>query len=506
MPRLAFWLTLCWIPCILTGLAESDLNASVSTLEIYKRRLQNLKAQAGSDPQRLQQIHQLQRLLTFMQRSVVLTSESNAPTPEEHVSQVRSSPPKAPSPVPKPAESTPLPDVSPPKETKKPLADTPPPTLTPIQRSPKQAPPPPADASVPRDDAIAPPPEPPRWLFQSKIGLAVGYQRNLLCSAFSDLDSAVVYGEGDLSLLNVRRTQQRYTAIGRYTRTHFLDDSSVQDEDILFLLGEADFRWHDDWWLGATTSYFSAHQPFDDPEVADLDGASTPLHFRQWALAPRLLWEPSEEHQWSFALGLQEEWTDGLDFESQDNSQWFARLGYTFQPNSRHRWRLDYHYAETDYDERTTREPNGVSQGRSLETRTHDWQMSYRHTWHLRHAHRWRTEARLRAYRQEDVNGGGYDDYWRMEARARLSWQYGGGSALSADLRYGHYEYDSREVSFLDPERRSRSYLAGSLTWEHRLSANTSWWMRYDFRENDGNKALDRYDTQTLYAGLRWHF
>ncbi|MGY8688922.1 MAG: hypothetical protein ACKVHP_14460, partial [Verrucomicrobiales bacterium] len=382
-----------------------------------------------------------------------------------------------------------------------PVVPAPPPTTTPLPT--KQSDPPPS--SPPRPTLPAPPPaEIPDWFFRVQLTAAVGYQDNLLRSAFSNLDSALFRGELDLQLLNTHREDDRVMMLGRYTRTHFLSEPSVRDEDLVFMLGQYDHRITEDHWLGVTTSYFSAHQPFDDPEFADLDGASAPLTFRQLSLAPQFTWEPNDQHALVFSGGYRREETEGLDIESQDNDQWFLSLGYTFEPSDAHRLRLSYQYSNANYDERRARQASGEFLPHELELNTHEWEATYRRSW-KGEAFRWQTEARLRLVMDEDAQGG-YDDAIRVEARGRIRLRHEKRTEIRGELRYGQYFYESRQISLTDPGRRDRSYWAGALTLEHPINRSTSFWLSYDFRENSGNKVVDRYGVQTLYTGIRFTF
>ncbi len=472
----------------------------VAQLEAYKRRLGQLQSRQA-DPARAAQLRQMQQVLSLMQRSIVIeekkadgAAEPDAPSdppippapPENHAisPETRKTPRKA---ATVPEESTPVPAVPVP----------PVPLPQPVKADPKA----PEPATVPPE---TPSRKIPHWFFQAEATFALGYQENLLRSAFSDLDSSLIHGEIDLRLLNTRRRNNRMLALGRYTRTHFLDEPSVRDEDLLFLLGEAEHRMTDHWWLGVNTSFFSAHQPFDDPDLLDLNTTSLPLRFRQFAIAPQVSWEPAREHRVLMRGGYRQEDTHGLQFESEDNDQWFFNLGYTFEPSRHHRIRLDYQYSHADYDERLARQPSGEPLEETLELTKQEWQASYRRTWE-RASRRWHAESRVRLVIDDDQRGG-YDDAARLEIRGRAGVRYGPGSELRAELRYGKYFYDERQVSSIDARRRQRSYWAGSLTWEHRLTSRAALWLNYEFRDNAGNKTADHYGVHRLYTGIRFRF
>lgn len=498
----------------------STTNASgISQLEGYKGRLAELEKQT-TDRRRAAQMRQMQHLLSLMQRSL---ADNQAQTPPP-ITAPKTPGAREPKPT-HPANPTTLTDdaeapVEPSNETPETTGD---PAIPSTPPSPLRGKNDPLPNSIPQSSAKNPAPaspitplaerteaqplqrpELPRWFFQAQVTTAVGYQENLLRSAFTNLESALLYGELDLQLLNTRREDYRLLTLGRYTRTHFLDEPDVRDEDLLFLLGEAEYRVSDSWWLGLNASFFSAHQPFDDPDVIDLNGASLPLRFRQLTLAPQLSWEPQGGHRWTWQSGFRQEETDGLQLESQDNDQWFLSLDYTYEPDDRHRFRFDYHYTLFDYDERSARVPSGLRLDDPLELSRHDWSVAYRRTWNAT-PHRWRAESRLRLILDDDERGG-YDDLARLEVRGRASLRLHKRTEINADLRYGHYFYDRRHVRLDDPSRRERSYWAGGLSLEHRFSKRTALRFHYDFRENAGNKSVDRYGAHTLYTGIRITF
>ena len=96
--------------------------------------------------------------------------------------------------------------------------------------------------------------------------------------------------------------------------------------------------------------------------------------------------------------------------------------------------------------------------------------------------------------------------YRRVAQRGRLSWRFRKKTEIRAEARYGHYTYDARQVTPEDPSKRERSYWTASLTAEHALNERTAFTLHYDFRENAGNRPVDRYTTQTLYSGIRLTF
>ena len=478
--------------------SQSDLPQGVAELEAYKRRLEQL--QRHSDPARKAQLARMRLLLSLMQRSILIQDENVKAAPISPTEPPDAHPP-APPPLP-PSEDLP------PTRTLPAQDDPADPALPPRQvPSPKESTSPAPDPTpqpMPPLIEQAPAVKIPDWFFRAQVTTAVGYQENLLRSAFSDVDSALLHGALDLQLLNRRRKPHRVVVLGRYTRTHFLEEPSVEDEDLLFLLGQVDYQFRDHWWLGLSASHFSARQPFDDPDFVDLDGASAPLRFRQSSLAPQITWKPDGGHTWLFSGGYRQEDTEGLLPESQDNDQRFLSLGYTFEPRKTRRWRLDYQYTHANYDQRTARQPSGAPLADALQLTTHEWRADYRQTWGTDDL-RWRAEARLRLQLEKD-HAGGYDQVARLETRGRIGLRYHRQTDLRAELRYGHSFYDRRQVSFRDPRRRVRSYWAGALSLEHRLSRRTSLWSTYEFRESSGNRDIDHYGAHLLYTGVRLTF
>ncbi|MEN9022578.1 MAG: hypothetical protein ABF370_18945 [Verrucomicrobiales bacterium] len=502
LAKVGVWI---WRACLIASFdvllalpLSAESSSDISELERYKRRLQSLEG--SSDPARVAQLQQMQRLLTLMQRSLIIKEanskpQSSEPKPAmpEPVEAPKPSPLPEQQPVPQPVGSTVEPKPAAVKAVMEPLPEV----VPALPR--KQAP-------VAVVEPVPDPPEPeiPAWFFQVELSTSIGYQENILRSAFSDLDSAFIRGKAELQLLNLRREDFRVMALGHYDRKFFLDESSVRDEDLLLMLGQVDRRIAGDVWLGLQLSYFSANQPLDDPDLIDLDTGSIPLKFDQLSISPQLTWEPSKEHAWVAHLDFRRETTDGLEIEEQDNDQWGMGLNYTFEPSLEHRFQLNYQFTEIDYDERRARSSSGTFLDDTLETRRYEWSASYRRTWE-REESRWRAEARLR-WILDDDEVGGYDDVARLEVRGRLSWRYRKRTEVLAELRYGEYFYDSRERSVDDMRHRERSYWVGSLTVEHAFNKRLAGLFRYEFRENAGNNSVDRYSTQILSTGICFTF
>ncbi len=471
------------------GAASED----ISELERYKRSLQNFEG--SSDPARAAQLRQMQRLLTLMQRSLVI-DDANKKSPIQ--------PPVAKRVLPDPVEETPpSPETDPQSVIQPAVAVEPKVSSVPVVSAPssKQA-----SLVVKSKHILADQLEPeiPEWFFQVELSASIGYRENILRSAFSNLDSALLRGSAQVQLMNTQRDGFRVMALGQYEGTHFLDEPSVRDEDLLFMLGQADQRIAGNVWLGLQASYFSAHQPLDDPDLIDLDTGSIPLKFDQLSISSQFTWEPSKAHAWVAHVDYRREATEGLETEEQDNDQWGLGLRYTFEPGSEHRFQVNYQFTETDYDERRARTSSGTFLDDALETRRNEWSASYRRTWEQEET-RWRAEARLR-WVLEDDDVGGYDDVARVELRGRLSWLYRKRTEVLAELRYGEYFYDSRQQSGDVTRLRERSFWAGAVTLEHAFNKRLTGLFRYDFIENAGNRRVDRYGNQTLSTGIRLTF
>ena len=234
---------------VLLALAlKAESPSDVSELESYKRRLQSLEG--SSDPARVAQLRQMQRLLTLMQRSLIIKEANSNPPPPPAPE------PAAPEPV---VETTPSPDPDPQLEPQPVVTAEPEPVAVPVVAEPqpkREVPSAPPSKQVPVAVIEQVPDEPhaepeiPAWFFQVELSTSVGFQENILRSAFSDLDSTFIRGAAELQLLNLRREDFRVMALGHYDRKHFLDESSVRDEDLLFMLGQVDRRMRGNVWLG----------------------------------------------------------------------------------------------------------------------------------------------------------------------------------------------------------------------------------------------------------------
>ncbi len=479
------------IPTVVLGEDEESLAA----LEAYKRRLVELSRQQD-DPLMAARLKQMHRLLSMMQKSIVI-EEAKADS-----TSARETPPVA-----DPIVATPPPPEDPPAQEAR-TTDS-----KPVAPSPKLTPPIPVvsakqavPATPPRPSPTPPPVTPlkrPSWYTQAVLTTAFGYQENVLRSAFSDLDSSFLHGALDLQAFNMNRSQHRVAAFARYSRTHFLEEPDVRDEDQFFLFAQVDRRFHDDWWLGVTGSFFTAHQPFDDPSVIDLDGSSAPIKFTQLSLAPQLTWEPNKRHTFTVNGGYSLEESEGLEPQNEDNDQWFAGVSYVYKPVPNHQIRFDYRYTHLNYDDRSSRLSDGERLPFLLDLDSHELALSYQWRWQWQET-RWRLGARAR-YLIERDHTGGYDDVNRSDFRARLQCRHDD-FAVQMELRYGDSDYESRQISLADTSTRRRDYWSAKLEASYRIHEHAKLWLSYEHRENSGNRQSDRYRYQSLYTGFQFTF
>ncbi len=497
-----------WIAALLSAsLSWSQSVQGVAELEVHKKRLADL--QQTMDPVTAARLKQMYRLLSLMQESIKAEKAKKAqaepmasPTPPIEKQTPVVVTPKNELQVKVPSA---VKDVIPPAPKPAIVAKSPPiPTSVLIRLISKQASvaPPISPPFLPR------PPEPkqpplPDWLVSSSLTLSPGYQENVLRSAFSDLESVTMNGAIELQVLNTHREQTRVSGYARYTRTHFLEQSEVPDEDMLLVLGRVDRRLNETRWWGLQGTYLMAHQPFDDPDLIDLESGSAPLKFTQLSIAPQVTWEPDDQRVWTAQLGYRRESTEGLeDFEPQDSDQWFGRLDYRFTRGA-HQWRVSYSYEDRQYDERFARFPDGKSTGDPVSIQSHGLSLTYRYTWQWAQSH-CRLTTTL-GYEAEHGDSGGYDDLERLDLRTKIQWRLWP-VALTAELRYGPFFYGERQVSQNDQDLRQREFWATRVEASYALSRKLAWVLNYEYRDHSGNRRSDDYAYRILSTGFQFRF
>lgn len=469
-----------------------------SSMQAYKQKVLALMAKE-TEPATRRELQRLYQLLSLMERSMA-HQEADLPPDDAPVAADKPADEAFPE-VPDPAISAP--STAPKEENdsskglfvERDLEDA-------SAESDKEA----GGFAIPEASEVGPTTaKPPAWYVRTGLTAAFGYQENLLKSAFSDLESSALLGQIDLELFKIRRDEHRFFAFGRYNRTHFLDEPEVRDEDLLFLLAQYERRLSDTWWAGLRGDYLRAHQPIDDFEGIDRLGLSLPLSIEQFSLGPLVSREWNEVHTWSAGVGYRREEVGRIvDFEDQSSDQFWLESDYTFEPTERQRWRAGYLFTYRDYDERAQRLPDGsVLIGSHAEVLSHRLFLEHRRTWHWGEG-RWRWTNGVR-FVHEDGNGPGYDDVDRVEFRSRVDVRYSRWELL-AEIRRGHDRYDARQVSLLDRSEVRREYWIGRIEGSCRVADDWRFWLRYEGADRSGNREIDRYRYQSVYAGFQRSF
>ncbi|MEM7385450.1 MAG: hypothetical protein AAF514_10945 [Verrucomicrobiota bacterium] len=345
------------------------------------------------------------------------------------------------------------------------------------------------------------------WTGSLTLRAGGGYATNVLRSSLSEIDAGAFYASADALWANTDQSVQRWLALGRLTNASFPGRDEVEDERVAFGALRYERRFGgSDWWWGFSGDLLKARQPIDDPDEFGLGGGSLPVEYSQYGGGLSVIRDAGGGHRMALQITVRNEDIERVrDLEDQRNRQKLVSLDYRWRPESDgHGFNVRLEMGERNYDGRRQRNPDGryVDGTRS---RVHWWAARLEHQYQWKAAgYRWEFGQGLRL-RQEEGNGGGYEDWIRLgwSSRVRMEGRLG---SLSAEMLLGRVFYDSRRVSGTDSRRREREFFSLGLEAERALSKNWSLWGRLEDRRNTGNSAVDRYRNQSIYAGVQREF
>jgi hypothetical protein len=132
----------------------------------------------------------------------------------------------------------------------------------------------------------------------------------------------------------------------------------------------------------------------------------------------------------------------------------------------------------------------------------HDLRLLWHHHWNEQKT--WRTVLGVGG-RVNQENGGGYFDYVRWGASAKIEYRAHGWE-IFAEGRYAHYDYQTQTISTTSDEKRRRGDWTAVVSVERELAEKLKWVTAYEFDTTTSNDPLEEYTVNTVSTGLRWDF
>jgi len=187
------------------------------------------------------------------------------------------------------------------------------------------------------------------------------------------------------------------------------------------------------------------------------------------------------------------------------DSFWEAgpKLAFGHPYGRKSEWIVSYSFIDRPYDSRTETTSTGAAiPGTDLEFQQHKFEAASWHYWD--EARRWRTVTKL-SYRLNEDSGSGYFDYGKFQLSEQIRFRAKPWELL-AEVRFGHYFYDTQTVSATDLSRRELS----ELIWHLRAEYQFHKWMKayadFEHERNFSNQRLGRYAVNTVSAGVILEF
>jgi hypothetical protein len=126
----------------------------------------------------------------------------------------------------------------------------------------------------------------------------------------------------------------------------------------------------------------------------------------------------------------------------------------------------------------------------------------WRHYWD--EGRHWRTAATLGG-RINSENGEGYSDYTKWFLAGRVEYR-AHGWGITAEGRFGHYNYQTQTVSASNAAHRERFEWGAALTIERQLAEKLTALAGFEHETTDSNDPLETYSVNTVSVAVRWEF
>jgi len=339
----------------------------------------------------------------------------------------------------------------------------------------------------------------PKWEHDLSLRTGAGYRDNIALASQSPKESAFIATGLELIFLRLPQDNTQFTFFLSADDLRYLSSGPVDKEQTAFAqalveteLGSA--------WRGSLAAEYLYQDQVVDVSVTEPGLTTIPIKGHTAIVRAGLRRDFANSYwvmvempvQWQF-------FHEPLD----DYSEYGPRL--TLGRTYGHQSELSVRYEVTRrlYDHEPLRDAKGVPVPNSRrESTQHDARLTWKHYWDTQR--RWRTTTKLGARQSED-NGSGYFDYSKLQASEQILFRTQGWE-ISAEAKWGHYDYPVQTVSATDLAKRRNTEWGLNFRCERRVSRLLKIFAEYDHTQTISNLASEQYVVNTVKGGLNWTF
>ncbi len=347
------------------------------------------------------------------------------------------------------------------------------------------------------------------WDEQVSLSSGVGYNNNVLLSAFNPRGSA--FFVNGLDVMVVRMPLDGWQIVGALTGDdiHYWHNVGADREDSFIASLRVERALPDGWQAG-----LEARGLYEDQVLDTTTSQGTPTRALvegygitgQPSLRKDLvagLWLKLEfpVTRWLFETPLDDYWefgpvaTVGHDFGNQADV--ILSYGASYEPHDQ--------WLALDSSGAPPRDSSGNPlPPELLVILQHRAELAWHQYWDSRH--RWRSATRLVFTYRED-NGGGWFNYYQYQVIEDLRWQSADWE-IKASAQLAYEAYPIQGVGILNGQTLYRDLLNFSLEAEHRLFKGLKGFAKVEYQQAASNEAgnADDYNGTSVSGGLRWEF
>jgi hypothetical protein len=332
------------------------------------------------------------------------------------------------------------------------------------------------------------------WSTSGAVRAVAGYRDNVLLSPFNAVAAPFVGLGADFiaSRLPTDGTEVTLLASGEYTV--FLDAPEAEPEALVLAQAGVTRELDNRWTCGLTGEYVFLHQVFD-VSVTEAALSTVTARGNTFTLTPT----GALDFGGGWGISMESDGTRQLFTEPLDD-YWEVRPSVAFKKvcGSGAELALVYTFGYRWYDTRAPLDAEGGALPGLLEFAAHEVELRSTIFWDTpRH---WQTQLRL-GWLENDDNGGGYFDFTRLAAAARVQYRAGRWT-VRVDGKVRWYSYPIQRTEGPDSSLRARTDLAGSVRCEFKASRKLRLFVQYERDASEDNTPDASYDANGLTAGV----
>jgi hypothetical protein len=338
------------------------------------------------------------------------------------------------------------------------------------------------------------------WDEDISVSSGVGYNNNVLLSAFNPHGSAFVVNGLDLMVMRLPLDGWQIVGAVVGDDTRFWHDVGTSREDSFLGSINVQRELPDDWQVG-----WEERGLYED-EVLDVS-TSSGVPATALVQGYGITGQPSLLHKftWGLWVKLGVPFTRWLYQAPLDNYWEFGPVitaGYNL--GKRGDITLSYGVSDQIHDQWVALDSVGQSESQNLQIWQHQVELDWHQYWDSRR--HWRSATRL-IFSDDEDNGGGWFNYYQYQVIQELSWQTDNWEIKgSAQLTYE--DYPVQTIAPHTTQTLYRNFLDLSLEMERRLFKGLKVFGKAEYQRAVSNESLGAgdYNQTTVSGGLRYEF